>query len=143
MSDTFKSRTKMVHGGTRRSQYNEVSEAIFLTQGFVYETAEDAQARFIQWIFKLGRANADYVTGAPIQEQVYLTSMHDGYFIHANCPSPHCNASLRQTPRAATNFPWHYIRLPRNYLRQTHRIAARLCIGMPKMPTTQMSARRF
>ncbi|MEK9705741.1 MAG: aminotransferase class I/II-fold pyridoxal phosphate-dependent enzyme, partial [Paracoccaceae bacterium] len=48
MSDTFKSRTKMVHGGTRRSQYNEVSEAIFLTQGFVYETAEDAQARFIQ-----------------------------------------------------------------------------------------------
>ena len=44
MSDTFKPRTKMVHGGTRRSQYNEVSEAIFLTQGFVYETAEDAQA---------------------------------------------------------------------------------------------------
>ncbi|ERL98322.1 O-succinylhomoserine sulfhydrylase [Rhodobacteraceae bacterium HIMB11] len=48
MSDTFKPRTKMVHGGTRRSQYNEVSEAIFLTQGFVYETAEDAQARFIK-----------------------------------------------------------------------------------------------
>lgn len=48
MSDTFKPRTKMVHGGTRRSQYNEVSEAIFLTQGFVYETAEDAKARFIQ-----------------------------------------------------------------------------------------------
>ena len=48
MSDTFKPRTQMVHGGTRRSQYNEVSEAIFLTQGFVYETAEDAQARFIQ-----------------------------------------------------------------------------------------------
>ena len=48
MSDTFKPRTQMVHGGTRRSQYNEVSEAIFLTQGFVYETAEDAQSRFIQ-----------------------------------------------------------------------------------------------
>ena len=48
MSDTFKPRTEMVHGGTRRSQYNEVSEAIFLTQGFVYETAEKAQARFIQ-----------------------------------------------------------------------------------------------
>jgi len=48
MSDTFKPRTEMVHGGTRRSQYNEVSEAIFLTQGFVYETAEEAQARFIQ-----------------------------------------------------------------------------------------------
>lgn len=41
-------RTKAVHGGTRRSQYNEVSEAIFLTQGFVYDTAEQAEARFIE-----------------------------------------------------------------------------------------------
>lgn len=48
MSDTLEPRTKMVHSGTRRSQYNEVSEAIYMTQGFVYDTAEDAQARFIQ-----------------------------------------------------------------------------------------------
>lgn len=41
-------RTKAVHAGTRRSQYNEVSEAIYLTQGFVYDTAEDAEARFLQ-----------------------------------------------------------------------------------------------
>ncbi|MEQ9695732.1 O-succinylhomoserine sulfhydrylase [Shimia sp. SDUM112013] len=47
MSD-WKTRTNLVHGGTRRSQYNEVSEAIFLTQGFVYDTAEQAEARFIQ-----------------------------------------------------------------------------------------------
>ena len=45
---TWNKRTKAVHAGIRRSQYNEVSEAIFLTQGFVYDTAEDAQARFIQ-----------------------------------------------------------------------------------------------
>jgi O-succinylhomoserine sulfhydrylase len=45
---TWKKRTKAVHAGIRRSQYNEVSEAIFLTQGFVYDTAEDAEARFIQ-----------------------------------------------------------------------------------------------
>ncbi len=44
----MKTRTKLVHGGTRRSQYNELSEAIFLTQGFVYESAEAAEARFIQ-----------------------------------------------------------------------------------------------
>lgn len=44
---TWNKRTKMVHGGTRRSQYNEVSEAIFLTQGFVYDTAEAAEARFL------------------------------------------------------------------------------------------------
>ena len=47
MSD-WKTRTNLVHGGTRRSQYNEVSEAIFLTQGFVYDNAEQAEARFIE-----------------------------------------------------------------------------------------------
>lgn len=41
-------RTKAVHAGTRRSQYNEVSEAIFLTQGFVYDSAEQAEARFLE-----------------------------------------------------------------------------------------------
>lgn len=47
MKDKSK-RTRAVHGGTRRSQYNEVSEAIFLTQGFVYDTAEAAEARFLK-----------------------------------------------------------------------------------------------
>jgi len=41
-------RTVAVHGGTRRSQYGEVSEAMFLTQGFVYPSAEAAEARFIK-----------------------------------------------------------------------------------------------
>ncbi len=39
-------RTAQVHAGTRRSQYGEVAEAIFLTQGFVYDSAEQAAARF-------------------------------------------------------------------------------------------------
>ena len=43
---TWKKRTRAVHAGTRRSQYNEVSEAIYLTQGFVYDSAEQAEARF-------------------------------------------------------------------------------------------------
>jgi len=47
MSKDWKNRTKAVHSGTRRSQYGEVSEAIFLTQGFVYDSAEDAEARFL------------------------------------------------------------------------------------------------
>src|SRR5690349_4152584 len=38
--------TQLVHGGTSRSQHGETSEAIFLTQGYVYETAEAAAARF-------------------------------------------------------------------------------------------------
>jgi O-succinylhomoserine sulfhydrylase len=40
-------RTKLVHGGTRRSQYGETAEAIFLTQGFVYPDAAAAEQRFI------------------------------------------------------------------------------------------------
>lgn len=48
MSENWKTKTKLVHAGSRRSQYGEVSEAIFLTQGFVYETAEAAEARFIE-----------------------------------------------------------------------------------------------
>lgn len=38
--------TRLVHGGTMRSPFGETSEALFLTQGFVYETAEAAEARF-------------------------------------------------------------------------------------------------
>lgn len=44
--DEWNTRTKLVHAGIRRSQYGEVSEAIFLTQGFVYDTAEQAEQRF-------------------------------------------------------------------------------------------------
>ena len=46
MSNTWHPRTHAVHSGVRRSQYGEVSEAIFMTQGFVYDTAEAAAARF-------------------------------------------------------------------------------------------------
>lgn len=48
MSKDWNTRTKLVHSGARRSQYGEVSEAIFLTQGFVYDTAEQAAQRFDQ-----------------------------------------------------------------------------------------------
>lgn len=38
--------TRLVHGGSLRSQFGETSEAMFLTQGFVYSSAEQAEARF-------------------------------------------------------------------------------------------------
>jgi O-succinylhomoserine sulfhydrylase len=38
--------TALVHGGTVRSGFGEMSEAIFLTQGYAYESAEQAEARF-------------------------------------------------------------------------------------------------
>ena len=46
--NTWNTRTRLVHGGTLRSQYAEMSEAIFLTQGFAYASAEEAEARFLQ-----------------------------------------------------------------------------------------------
>lgn len=46
MSKDWKTRTKLVHEGIRRSQYGEVAEPIFLTQGFVYASAEQAAQRF-------------------------------------------------------------------------------------------------
>ncbi|HHZ09481.1 MAG TPA: O-succinylhomoserine sulfhydrylase [Rhizobiales bacterium] len=42
----WKPQTALVHAGTHRSEFGETSEAIYLTQGFVYETAEAAEARF-------------------------------------------------------------------------------------------------
>ncbi|WP_026379426.1 O-succinylhomoserine sulfhydrylase [Afifella pfennigii] len=38
--------TRLVHGGTVRSPFGETCEAMFLTQGFVYPSAEAAEARF-------------------------------------------------------------------------------------------------
>jgi len=38
--------TQLVHEGTRRSQFGETSEAIFLNSGYVYDSAEQAEARF-------------------------------------------------------------------------------------------------
>jgi O-succinylhomoserine sulfhydrylase len=43
---SYRPRTRLVHEGHRRSQYGETSEAIYLTQGFVYQDAEAAEARF-------------------------------------------------------------------------------------------------
>src|SRR5687768_1012229 len=42
----YRPATELVHGGTLRSQFAETSEAMFLTQGFVYPDAEAAEARF-------------------------------------------------------------------------------------------------
>lgn len=44
----WKTKTRLVHAGIKRSQYSELSEALFLTQGFAYASAEEAEARFIE-----------------------------------------------------------------------------------------------
>jgi len=43
---TLHAETLLVHGGTTRSHHGETSEALYLTQGFVYDSAEACEARF-------------------------------------------------------------------------------------------------
>jgi len=38
--------TRLVHGGGARSRFDETSEALFLNSGYVYESAEQAEASF-------------------------------------------------------------------------------------------------
>jgi O-succinylhomoserine sulfhydrylase len=42
----YRPETRLVHSGTLRSQFGETSEALFLTQGFIYDSAEQCEARF-------------------------------------------------------------------------------------------------
>ena len=45
-ADDLELETRLVHAGTLRSDFGETSEALFLTQGHVYESAEQCEARF-------------------------------------------------------------------------------------------------
>ncbi len=42
----YRPETRLVHAGSLRSQFGETSEALFLTQGFIYDSAEQCEARF-------------------------------------------------------------------------------------------------
>ncbi len=42
----YRPETRLVHAGTLRSEFGETSEALFLTQGYVYETSASAERRF-------------------------------------------------------------------------------------------------
>ena len=47
MKKKFKLDTNLVRGGLTRSNFKETSEAIFLNSGFVYDSAEQAEAIFL------------------------------------------------------------------------------------------------
>ncbi|MBL24973.1 MAG: O-succinylhomoserine sulfhydrylase [Rhodospirillaceae bacterium] len=42
----WRTQTKMVRGGLDRSEHRETAEAMYVTSGFVYDNAEDAEAAF-------------------------------------------------------------------------------------------------
>jgi O-succinylhomoserine sulfhydrylase len=45
-STQWRPQTRLVRGGLARSEFGETAEAIYLTSGYVYEDAEQAEARF-------------------------------------------------------------------------------------------------
>src|SRR5215469_4553702 len=42
----FRTATNLVHGGILRSQFGETAEALYLTSGYIYDSAEQAEATF-------------------------------------------------------------------------------------------------
>ncbi|MDD3444550.1 MAG: PLP-dependent transferase, partial [Zavarzinia sp.] len=46
IADKWNLATRLVRGGTNRSEFGETCEAIFMTSGFRYDDAETAEARF-------------------------------------------------------------------------------------------------
>jgi O-succinylhomoserine sulfhydrylase len=45
-SSRYRAETRLVHAGTLRSEFGETSEALFLTQGYVYQSSAQAERRF-------------------------------------------------------------------------------------------------
>jgi O-succinylhomoserine sulfhydrylase len=43
---TYRPETRLVHAGILRSEFKETSEALYLTQGYIYDSAEECEARF-------------------------------------------------------------------------------------------------
>src|ERR1700723_4722681 len=43
---TLRPATQLIHGGSLRSRFDETSEALFLTQGYLYDTMELSESRF-------------------------------------------------------------------------------------------------
>src|SRR5215469_5840116 len=46
LTSRYRPETRLVHSGTLRSEFGETSEGLFLTQGYVYDSAEQCEARF-------------------------------------------------------------------------------------------------
>ena len=45
-SKNWRTETRLVRGGTQRSKFDETSEGIYMTSGYVYDSAENAEAAF-------------------------------------------------------------------------------------------------
>ena len=68
----WRTRTKLVRGATERSQFSETSEAIFLTSGYVYKNAEEAESAFKQEIDRFVYSRFGNPTTAMFEKRLAL-----------------------------------------------------------------------
>jgi len=69
---TWRPRTQLVRGGTERSQFAETNEAIFMTSGYVYDSAEQAEATFKGEIEKHQYSRFSNPTVSMLEERLCL-----------------------------------------------------------------------
>lgn len=69
-TNTYRTATRLVHGGTMRTPYGETSEALFLTSGFVYESAEQAEATFTGGVEHYQYSRFDNPTVAMLEQRL-------------------------------------------------------------------------
>ncbi|HZG33045.1 MAG TPA: PLP-dependent transferase, partial [Sphingopyxis sp.] len=64
--------TQAVRGGTWRSEHGETSEALFLTSGYTYESAEEVAARFAGEETGMTYSRLQNPTVAMLEERIAL-----------------------------------------------------------------------
>jgi len=68
----WRTRTQLVRGATERSQFMETSEAIFMTSGYVYANAEEAELAFKQEIDRFVYSRFGNPTTAMFEKRLAL-----------------------------------------------------------------------
>ena len=68
----WRTRTKLVRGATERSQFSETSEAVFMTSGYVYANAEEAELAFKQEIDRFVYSRFGNPTTAMFEKRLAL-----------------------------------------------------------------------
>ncbi|MBL6936169.1 MAG: O-succinylhomoserine sulfhydrylase [Alphaproteobacteria bacterium] len=71
-SKAWRPRTQMIRGGLERSGFDETSEAMYLTSGYVYDKAEEAQAAFKEEIDRFVYSRFGNPTVSMFEERMAL-----------------------------------------------------------------------
>ena len=86
--------TLAVRGGLNRSQFDETSEGLFLTSGYVYATAEEAQAAFAGETDRFIYSRYGNPTVATFEERLRLMEGAEACWATATAWPPYSTRSL-------------------------------------------------